>query len=211
MRKIILSTLLCMALTHVQAQNIRTFNNLELSSSFSKNTNQFAMYWGESFQMKSPVPFRFSTGLRLSFNNRTKGIYPVDEGTNFSRITFDKRPRYTTFALPVGVEFFYKDIAIGAFQELVSLSGKKKYDSTYTPLAEKETLRTQGFSHVFGAKQNLTGGVFLVYTFNDSFSIKAGYNRISSTFTRRKEENELGYARLNEDTFTVGIRLNIEK
>ena len=211
MKKIILTTFTCLTGLLAQAQNIRTFNNLEFSTSFSKNTNQYALFWGESLQIKTPVPFRFTTGLRMSFTNKTKGAYPVGEGKNIQLLAFDKRPRYTTFAIPVGVELYYKDFAIGAFQEVISLSGKRKYDSTYTALGENEMLRTQGLSTVFQDKQNLTGGIYAVYTFNDSFSIKAGYNRISSTFTRFKEGREAGYARLNDDTFTVGIRLNIEK
>jgi hypothetical protein len=211
MRTIIFATFMCLSCTLIHAQNIRTFNNLEISSSFSKNTTQYALFWGESLQIKTPVPFRFTTGVRMSFTNKTKGAYPADEGKNISILAFDKRPRYTTFAIPVGLELYYKDFAIGAFQEIISLSGKRKYDSTFTTLGEKEILRTQGLSTVFKDKQNLTGGIYLVYTFNDSFSIKAGYNRISSTFTRFKEGKEAGYARLNDDTFTVGIRLNIEK
>lgn len=211
MKTLKLATLFTLGYFTVQAQNIRTFNNLELSTSVSKNTHQYSLFWGESIQVKSPVPFRFTTGLRFAMNNKTTGTYPVTEGANLSTLSFEKRPWYTTFALPVGVELFYKGIGIGAFHEVISLSGKKSYDSTYTPLAEKQTLKTQGFSSVFGKKHNLTGGVYLVYTFSDSFSVKAGYNRITSTFTKANETRELGYARLSDDTFTVGIRLNIEK
>lgn len=211
MKTLKLATLLTLGYFTVQAQNIRTFNNLELSTSISKNTNQYSLFWGESIQVKSPVPLRFTTGLRFAMNNKTTGTYPVTEGANLSMLSFEKRPWYTTFALPVGLELFYKGIGIGAFQEVISLSGKKSYDSTYTSLGEKETLKTQGFSSVFGKKHNLTGGVYLVYTFSDSFSVKVGYNRISSTFTKANETRELGYARLSDDTFTVGIRLNIEK
>ncbi|MCD8540132.1 MAG: hypothetical protein LRY55_10460 [Leadbetterella sp.] len=211
MKTLKLATLFTLCYFSIQAQNIRTFNNLELSTSISKNTHQYALFWGESIQVRTPVPFRFTTGLRFSMNNKTTGIYPVVNGANLSTLSFEKRPRYTTFALPVGLELFYKGLGVGAFQEVISLSGKKSYDSTYTPLAEKETLKSQGFSHVFGKKQNLTGGIYLIYTFSDSFSIKAGYNRITSTFTKANETKELGYARLSDDTFTVGIRLNIEK
>lgn len=211
MRTLKLATLFTFAYFTIQAQNIRTFNNLELSTSISRNTHQYSLFWGESLQVKSPVPFRFTTGLRFSMNNKTKGTYPVSEGANLTTLPLIKRPWYSTFALPVGVELFYKAIGIGVFQEAVSFSGKKSYNDTYTTLGDEETLKTQGFSHVFGKKQNLTGGVYLVYTFSDSFSLKAGYNRITSTFTKSNGTKELGYARLTDDTFTVGLRLNIEK
>lgn len=211
MKTVKLATLFTLSFFTIQAQNIRTFNNLELGTSLSKNTYQYSLFWGESIQFKSPVPLRFTTGLRLAINNKTTGIYPVSEGANLSTLTFTKRPWYTTFGLPAGLELYFRGIAIGAFHEVISFSGKKSYDEAYTPLGEEETLKTQGFSHVFGKKQNLTGGVYLVYTFSDSFSVKAGYNRISSTFIKENETKELGYARLNDDTFTVGIRLNIEK
>ncbi|MBZ0098612.1 MAG: hypothetical protein K8F30_05985 [Taibaiella sp.] len=206
-----LATLLTLGVLTGYAQNIRTFNNLDLSTSLSKNTHQYAVFWGESIQAKSPVPFRFTTGLRLSFNNKTTGVYPVSDGSRLSTLQFTKRPWYTTFGVPAGVELYVKGLGIGAFQEVFTLSGKKKYQDTFTPLDEGQTLSTQGFSHVFGKKQNLTGGAYLIYTFNDSFSIKAGWNRISSTFTKANATQELGYARLNDDTFSVGIRLNIEK
>ena len=212
MRILKLATLLTLGcFTAIQAQNIRTFNNLELSTSISKNTHQYSLFWGESIQVKSPVPFRFTTGLRLAMNNKSSGIYPVKEGANLSSLAFEKRPWYTTFALPVGLELFYKGIGVGAFHEVVSLSGKKSYNDTFTTLGDKETLKTQGFSSIFNKKQNLTGGVYLVYTFSDSFSLKAGYNRITSTFTKANETKELGYARLTDDNFTVGLRINIEK
>lgn len=211
MRKLKLATLFTFAYFTIQAQNVRTFNNLELSTSISKNTHQYSLFWGESLQIKSPVPFRFSTGLRFSMNNKTKGNYLVTDGSKMDTLSFNKRPWYSTFAVPVGLELFYGPIGIGAFQEVVSLSGKKSYNDTYTTLGDEETLRTQGFSHVFGKKQNLTGGVYVVYTFSDSFSLKAGYNRITSTFTKSKGTKELGYGRLSDDTFTVGLRLNIEK
>ncbi len=211
MKALSLATLLTLGFFAGQAQNIRTFNNLDLSSSFSKNTNQYAIFWGETIQFRTPVPLRFTTGLRFAVNNKSTGLYPVSEGANLSTIMFMKRPWYTTFAVPVGLELYFKGIGIGAFHELASLSGKKSYDSTYTALNTGETLKTQGFSGVFAKKQNLTGGVYLVYTFNDSFSVKAGFNRISSTFTKANTKRELGYARLNDDTFTVGLRLNIEK
>lgn len=211
MKTLKLATLFTLGYFTIQAQNIRTFNNLELSTSISKNTNQYSLFWGESIQVKSPVPFRFITGIRFALNNKTTGTYPVKEGANLSTLTFDKRPWYTTFAIPAGLEFYFRGIGIGGFHEIISLSGKKSYNDTYTPLGEKETLKTQGFSGVFGKKQNLTGGVYLIYTFSDSFSVKAGYNRITSTFTKANETKELGYARLSDDTFSVGIRLNIEK
>jgi len=211
MKTLAIATLLALGCITARAQNIRTFNNLELATSFSKNTHQYSLFWGESLQIKSPVPFRFTTGLRLAMNDKTKGIYPVKEGAGITTLQFDKKPIYTTVAFPVGLELFYKALSIGAFQELISFSGKKKYDDAYTPLIEKEMLRTQGFSGIFGKKTNLTGGVYLAYTFSDSFSVKAGYNRITSTFTKTNETKELGYARLSDDTFTVGIRLNIEK
>ena len=200
-----------LGLLSVRAQNIRTFNNLEPGASFSKNTAQYSVFWGESIQFRPPVPLRFITGLRLSMTNKTTGIYPVKEGADLNTLTFLKKPWYTSLALPAGLELYFKGFAVGAFQEMISFSGKKSYNDTFTPLAENETLKTQGFSGIFGKKQNLTGGVYLIYTFSDSFSVKAGYNRISATFTRSDENRESGYARLNDDTFTVGIRLNIEK
>lgn len=211
MKTLKLATLFTLSYFTIQAQNIRTFNNLELSTSISKNTHQYSLFWGESIQVKSPVPFRFTTGLRFSLNNKTTGTYPVSEGYKINTLTFDKRPTYITLAVPAGLELYFREFGIGAFHELVSFSGKKSYNDTYTPLEEKETLKTQRFSGVFKAKQNLTGGVYVVYTFSESFSVKAGYNRITSTFTKANDTKELGYARLTDDTFSIGIRLNIEK
>ena len=152
MRTLGLATLLTFAGFAIQAQNVRTFNNLELSTSVSRNTQQYSLFWGESLQITSPVPFRFTTGLRFSLNSKTSGHYLANEGVKLDTLSFDKKPWYSTFAVPLGLELFYKAIGIGVFQEAVSFSGKKSYGDAYTPLREEETLRTQGFSHVFGKK-----------------------------------------------------------
>lgn len=213
MKKTIATTFLILAFFTAKSQNIRTFNNLELSTSISKTNNQYSVFWGESLQLKSPVPVRFTTGLRFSLNNISSGsTLSQKNNPELTGFTFDKRAWYNTFAIPVGLEFYFKNLGIGAFQEVISFSGKKKYDeTTFSKLDSTQTINTQGFSAVFSNKQNLTGGVYLVYTFSDSFSLKAGYNRITSTFTKSNEKKDLGYSKLSNDTFTVGIRLNIEK
>lgn len=219
MKKLILATLITFTFLTSKAQNVRTFNNIELGTSFSKSTHQYSLFWGESLQLSSPVPVRFTTGLRYSLNSIDKGLYKGIGQSTLNSLTFDKKAWYNTFAIPVGLEFFYKSFAIGAFQEVVSLSGKKKYSETFSGLSttavpflkEDEYIRTQGMSSVFGTKQNLTGGLYLLYTFSDSFSIKAGYNMITSTFTKSNETRDLSYIKLRENTFNLGIRLNIEK
>ncbi len=210
MKKIVVTTLLSLGFFISKAQNIRTFNNFELSTSFSRNTNQYAIFWGETLQLKAPVPLRLVTGVRYSLINKTKGLYPSTEGT-LENINFLKRPWYNTFAIPIGLELYFKGFSVGGFQEVISLSGRKKFNETFTTLAEEEILRTQGFSAVFGKKQNLTSGVYAAYTFNDSFTLKVGFNRITSTFNKSNETKDLGYSRLSDDTFNIGLRINIEK
>ncbi len=219
MKKLILAILVIFTFLTSKAQNVRTFNNVELGTSFSKNTNQYSLFWGESLQLSSPVPVRFTTGLRYSLNSIKKGTYKGIGESTLSPLTFDKRATYHTFAIPVGLEFFYKSLGIGAFQEVISLSGKKEYSDTFSGttsssvpfLKEDEFIRTQGFSSVFGTKHNLTGGIYLIYTFSDSFSLKAGYNMITSSFTKSNETRDLSYIKLRDNTFNLGIRLNIEK
>jgi hypothetical protein len=219
MKKLIVATLITFTFLTSRAQNLRTFNNIELGTSLSKSTHQYSLFWGESLQLSSPVPVRFTTGLRYSLNSINKGLSKGIGQSTISSLAFDKKAWYHTFAIPVGLEFFHKGFAIGAFQEVVSLSGKKKFNETFggdstatVPLLKTgEYIRTQGLSSVFSTKQNLTGGLYLVYTFNDSFSIKAGYNMITSTFTKSNDTRDLSYIKLRENTFNLGIRLNIEK
>lgn len=211
MKRIILLSLLTLFYLKSEAQNLRTFTNLEVATAFSGNTNAYSLYWGEAVQIKSPVPFRFLAGLRFSLINKDKGTHEISSGSTLTSINFTKKPLYTTFAIPLGLELFYKGLGIGVSQEVISFSGKKNFDSKYIALEEGEELKTQGFSAVFGSKQNLTSTVYLIYTFSDSFSIKGGYNRITSTFSKYNEGNSLGYAKLSDDLFSIGIRLNIEK
>lgn len=222
MKRLVLAILVTFTFLTVKAQNVRTFNNVELGTSFSKSTHQYSLFWGESLQLSSPIPVRVTTGLRYSLNSINSGTYRGIGESTLSPLTFDKKAWYNTFAIPVGLEFFYKSIGIGAFHEIVSLSGKKTYSDTFssptdTPnsadpfLKEDEFIRTQGFSSIFGTKQNLTGGISVVYTFSDSFTLKAGYNVINSAFTKSNETRDLSYIKLRENTFNIGIRLNIEK
>lgn len=195
-------------ITAGHAQKVRTFNHLELGTAFAKNTHQYHLFWGESVAFKS---VRFITGIRGSLTQKSAALYPPSAGTLPNDLLLNKRAAYTSFAIPVGIEFFVKGLGIGAYQEVFSFTGNKKLDNTFTPLDSSETLRLQRFSGIFGTKQNLTGGAYLIYTFNDSFSLKAGWNRINSTFIKENATQQLGYARLSDDTFTLGIRLNIEK
>ena len=219
MKKLVLATFIVLTYSISNAQNIRTFNTIELGTSLSKQTNQYSLFWGETLQLKSPLPVRFLTGLRYSLTGINKGTLTGVVESTLSTLTFDKKAWYHSFAIPVGLEFFHKGFAIGAFQEVFSLSGKKKFNDTFSNtinasvpfLKEGENMRTQGLSSVFGSKKNLTGGVYVSYTFNDSFSIKAGYSTIHSTFTKSNEKGDLAYTRLRDNNFNLGIRLNIEK
>lgn len=210
MKKLIFTTLISLSFGAVFGQNLRTFNNIELGSSLSENVNQYALYYGESIQLAKPIPIRFSTGLRLAFNNVQAANYRPDAG-DLRTLTFNKDAWYTSVAIPIGAAFHFKAFSFGAFQEIISLSGNKSYGANITPLGVGESVKTLGFSSVFDSKNNLTGGVFAVYTVKESFSFKVGVNRISSTFNKSGASGNLGYAKFINDAFTFGLRINIEK
>lgn len=194
----------------LQAQSVRTFNNLELTIAPLKDNKQYSLFWGQSFQKTELIPFRFYSGLRYSFNTRSPGTYKGKPNSTISEVKFDKTIMYGTLALPIGIEVFYKNVGIGAFQELVSISDKNfRLDSLSA--SEGIQLKAPVFSSIFGPKKNLTNGAYLVLTFSDSFSVKAGLNNLSSTFIRSNEKRELGYTALSEETYYIGLRLNIEK
>lgn len=213
MKRIILTSLFVLIYWVANSQNIRTFTNFELSSSFSTNTNQFSVYWGESLQLKSPVPVRFLAGLRYSLNGKATGNYlwSSAENNQTESLVLVKSSWYHTFAIPVGLEFYFKNLSVGGFHEIISMSGKKDFTKNFASSSTTEKLNTLGFSNVFHTKNNLTGGIYVAYTFSDSFSLKLGYNRISSTFTKSNNAKEIAFSKIKDDTFSIGLRLNIEK
>ena len=68
MKKGVFCIIFFFSLSNAICQQIRTFNTLNLSPTFSKKLNTFNLSFGEMIQVKKSVPFRFLASLNYSGN-----------------------------------------------------------------------------------------------------------------------------------------------
>ncbi len=204
MRKILLLSTLILISFGAFSQNVRTFTNFGLQTAISKDVKQYSLYWGESLQLRPPVPIRINAGLQYSFMNVASGGFSTDTSLNLS-----SNVRYGVIGLPVGLDFFYKNLSVGVYHELLTFSSNKKLNN---PTSDLDVLvRTAGFSTFLGKKRNTSGGVYVNYTIDDSFSIRAGVNTFATTFISSVKGRETSYTRIYNNAFSLGILFNIEK
>ena len=113
--------------------------------------------------------------------------------------------------MPIGAEVYYKNIGLGLAQEIVNFNLAKSFDSTKIKTSQNYEIKTNGFSHVFSNKNNLSSTFYLVYTISDSFSLKAGFNRENEVFNFYEDSNKIGFSKITDNSVFISIRTNIEK
>lgn len=211
MRKIIIISTLLFTFFNLKAQVIRTYNNVELSHSFSDNLKKYSFYWGESFQNTKTLPFRVHLGLNYSLNSKSEGIYKSVDSQKMTQITLNNSVRYSTISVPAAFEIFFKGVGIGGFQQLISYSGNKTFSENSITLNAGETIKTRGLSYIFGQKQSLSNGVYVHLTLKDTYTLKAGKEMSKATFIRTLDKKETGFITLSDDLYFIGLRINLEK
>lgn len=130
MKKGVFSIIFFFSLSNAICQQIRTFNTLNLSPTFSKKLNTFNLSFGEMIQVKKSVPFRFLASLNYSGNFIKKGEWNSNIELGSKSLTVKENFYTSKISIPIGFELFTKNFGIGISQELITFSNKKSIDST---------------------------------------------------------------------------------
>jgi hypothetical protein len=211
MRKYTLSILyLFGAVSLAHSQKLRTFNTINFTTNLSSKVLNHSFSIGEMIQIKKKVPFRILVSAQYTGKISKKGFWP---GTNNNGTTFSLKQNVFTsnINIPIGGEFYYKNIGLGLVQEIANFNFSKSFDSTKVDLPMNHQIQTNRFSHIFSTKNNLNSTLYLVYTLSDSFSLKMGLNRGNDLFNYYQGSKKTGFSKITDNSFFISIRTNIEK
>jgi hypothetical protein len=221
MRKIILVCLLVLIKITASAQKVRVFNTLALDYNFSERQASPDFQIGQSLLLESVFSLRINTAIKLSGNFVKKGELPNFNTESESYINLKKTNFSPSISIPVGVEAGYKKIAIGVAVDLISFNIGKKPDSLNYTLEkggspEGFEIRPNRFNFIVSKNTRaLDACIYLVYTYNDSFSFRAGvwkhdvlYQSFITENNLRKKYDKFGFDEIRP---FIGVRFNIEK
>ncbi|MBP8156172.1 MAG: hypothetical protein KAX81_04030 [Leadbetterella sp.] len=205
-RNIVLISLILFFANDGFCQEIRTFNTVNFSSTLSKSVNNYSVSVGEMLQVNRTLPFRLLVAAQYTGKITKSGIWPDNTSLNIKKNIFT-----SNINMPIGAEVYYKNIGLGLAQEIVNFNLAKSFDSTKIKTSQNYEIKTNGFSHVFSNKNNLSSTFYLVYTISDSFSLKAGFNRENEVFNFYEDSNKIGFSKITDNSVFISIRTNIEK
>jgi hypothetical protein len=211
MKKFIFGFLLLIGVfSKSHGQNLRTFNTINFTTNLSSRIHNYSFSVGEMMQIKKKVPFRILVAAQYTGKISKKGFWP---GNNNNGIGFNLKQNVFTsnINLPVGGEIYYKNIGLGLVQEIVNFNISKSFDSTKVDIPANHEIKTNRFSHIFSAKNNLNSTFYLVYTLSDSFSLKLGLNRGNDLFNYYQSSKKTGFSKITDNSIFISIRTNIEK
>lgn len=211
MRKFILIILnLFGVFSLAHGQKLRTFNTINFTTNLSTKVHNYSFSVGEMIQIKKKIPFRILVSAQYTGKVSKKFLWPGNNnnGTGFSM----KQKLFTSnINLPIGGEFYYKNIGLGLVQEVANFNFSKSFDSTKVDIPMNHEIQTNRFSHIFSSKNNLNTTFYFVYTLSDSFSLKMGLNRGNDLFNYYQSSKEVGFSKITDNSFFISIRTNIEK
>ena len=224
MRKVILVGLLVLIKMTASAQKARVFNTFALDGNFSKSHFAPDIRLGQSLLIESTLSFRFNTAINFSGDFIQSGEIPNINSQKAGFIQLKKTHFNPTFSLPVGVEAGYRKIALGVSFELLSVSIGKNLDSLNYTLEDAGEANLNGLNVIpnrfnfIGSKsynKALDASLYLVYTYNDSFSFRLGFTRqevlYRTTVKSNSQTQKFDKFGFNEIKPFLGIRFNIEK
>lgn len=201
-----------LAISHCSiAQEVRTFNTINFSAGVSGNIHNYSVSVGEMIQLNKTLPFRILVAAQYTGKVTRPGRWSSDLGSITSPLVVKNTLFSSNINLPVGGEIFYKSLGLGIVQELVNFNLSKNFDSTKVAIPKDFTLKSNGVTNVFSKKNNLNTAIYLVYTINDSFSLKFGFNKGNELFNYYNDTQKVGFSKIKDNSLFFSFRTNIEK